>query len=240
MFDNINIVLVNTSHPGNIGSTARAMGVMGFNKLSLVQPKDFPSELATAMAVGCDKILDSARVYPDLSNALSESSLNIGFSARSRKESIPTLSVDECIDKILTNNEITYNIIFGNEKNGLSNEELLMCDYIVTLPTASFYSSLNLSAAVQIFTYELLKKSLDDPTSNSKSQKNINLAKTKDKELFYKKLIDILKETDFVTEKNSKSLTKKIHIMFNKALLEQHEISILRGILSSIERKINT
>ena len=108
MFDNINIVLVNTSHPGNIGSTARAMGVMGFNKLSLVQPKDFPSELATAMAVGCDKILDSARVYPDLSNALSESSLNIGFSARSRKESIPTLSVDECIDKILTNNEISF------------------------------------------------------------------------------------------------------------------------------------
>ena len=240
MFDNINIVLVNTSHPGNIGSSARAMGVMGFNKLSLVQPKEFPSEIATAMAVGCDKILDNAKVYPDLSNALSESSLNIGFSARSRKESIPVLSVDKCINKIVADNKVTYNIIFGNEKNGLSNEELLMCDYIVTLPTASFYSSLNLSAAVQIFTYELLKKSLNNSVSSFELQKNINLAKTKDKELFYKKLIDILKETDFVTEKNSKSLTKKIHIMFNKALLEQHEISILRGILSSIERKINT
>ena len=240
MFDNINIVLVNTSHPGNIGSSARAMGVMGFNKLSLVQPKEFPSEIATAMAVGCDKILDNAKVYPDLSNALSESSLNIGFSARSRKESIPVLSVDKCINKIVADNKVTYNIIFGNEKNGLSNEELLMCDYIVTLPTASFYSSLNLSAAVQIFTYELLKKSLNNSVSSFELQKNINLAKTKDKELFYKKLIDILKETDFVTEKNSKSLTKKIHIMFNKALLEEHEISILRGILTSIERKINT
>ena len=240
MFDNINIVLVNTSHPGNIGSSARAMGVMGFNKLSLVQPKEFPSEIATAMAVGCDKILDNAKVYPDLSNALGESSLNIGFSARSRKESIPVLSVDKCINKIVTDNKVTYNIIFGNEKNGLSNEELLMCDYIVTLPTASFYSSLNLSAAVQIFTYELLKKSLNNSVSSFKLQKNINLAKTKDKELFYKKLIDILKETDFVTEKNSKSLTKKIHIMFNKALLEEHEISILRGIIASIERKINT
>ena len=240
MFDNINIVLVNTSHPGNIGSSARAMGVMGIKKLSLVQPKDFPSETATAMAVGCNKILDSAKVYPDLSHALSESSLNIGFSARPRKESIPVLSIDECVNKIITNKQITYNIIFGNEKNGLSNEELLMCDYIVTLPTASFYSSLNLSAAVQIFTYELLKKSLDDSASTSKSQNNTNLAKTKDKELFYKKLIDVLKETDFVTEKNSKSLTKKIHIMFNKALLEEHEISILRGILTSIERKINT
>ena len=95
MFDNINIVLVNTSHPGNIGSSARAMGVMGFSKLSLVQPKDFPSEIATAMAVGCDEILENAIVYEDLSGALGESSLNIGFSARPRKESIPTLSVDE-------------------------------------------------------------------------------------------------------------------------------------------------
>ena len=240
MFDNINIVLVNTSHPGNIGSSARAMGVMGFNKLSLVHPKDFPSEIATAMAVGCDKILDSARVYLNLSDALSESALNIGFSARSRKESIPILSVDKCIDKIVANNKITYNIVFGNEKNGLSNQELLMCDYIVNLPTAPFYSSLNLSAAVQIFTYELLKRSLDNSGSDIKSQENLMLAKTKDKELFYKKLIDLLKETDFITEKNTKSLTKKIHIMFNKAMLEQHEISILRGMLASIERKINT
>jgi len=240
MFDNINIVLVNTSHPGNIGSSARAMGVMGFNKLSLVQPKDFPSEVATAMAVGCDDILNNARVYHSLSDALSESSLNIGFSARSRKESIPSLSVDGCIEKITTNSEVTYNIIFGNEKNGLTNEELLLCDYIVTLPTASFYSSLNLSAAVQIFTYELFKKSLNSSVSDSKSQKKINFAKTRDKEAFYKKLIDLLKDTDFITEKNYKSLTKKIHIMFNKAMLEDHEVNILRGILSSIERKINT
>ena len=240
MFDNINIVLVNTSHPGNIGSSARAMGVMGFNKLSLVQPKDFPSEVATAMAVGCDNILDHARVYKGLSDALSESSLNIGFSARPRKESIPSLSVDGCIEKITANSEVTYNIIFGNEKNGLTNEELLLCDYIVTLPTASFYSSLNLSAAVQIFTYELFKKSLNSSVSDSKSQKKINFAKTRDKEAFYKKLIDLLKDTDFMTEKNYKSLTKKIHIMFNKAMLEDHEVNILRGILSSIERKINT
>ena len=240
MFDNINIVLVNTSHPGNIGSSARAMGVMGFNKLSLVQPKDFPSEVATAMAVGCDNILNHARVYQDLSDALSESSLNIGFSARPRKESIPSLSVDECIEKINANSDVTYNIIFGNEKNGLTNEELLLCDYIVTLPTASFYSSLNLSAAVQIFTYELFKESLNNSVSDSKSQKKINFAKTKDKEAFYEKLIDLLKDTDFMTEKNYKSLTKKIHIMFNKAMLEDHEVNILRGILSSIERKINT
>ena len=240
MFDNINIVLVNTSHPGNIGSSARAMGVMGFNKLSLVQPKEFPSEIATAMAVGCDEILKNAIVYQDLSGALSESAFNIGFSARPRKESIPTLSVDECIKKVSTDSAVTFNIIFGNEKNGLSNEELLMCDYIVTLPTASFYSSLNLSAAVQIFTYELLKKSLDNSISNSISQTNISPAKTKDKEAFYKKLIALLVNTEFITEKNSKSLTKKIHIMFNKAMLEEHEISILRGILSSIENKINS
>ena len=161
MFDNINIVLVNTSHPGNIGSSARAMGVMGLSNLSLVNPKEYPSEVAEAMAVGCTTILNDARVFQNLPEALENKMINIAFSARPRREAIPSLDIDECINMITTNPTHTYNIIFGNEKSGLSNDELLLCDHLVTLPTSSFYSSLNLSAAVQIFSYELFRNSLN-------------------------------------------------------------------------------
>ncbi len=112
MFDNINIVLVNTSHPGNIGSSARAMGVMGLSNLSLVNPKDYPSEVAEAMAVGCSDILDNAKVYQRLTEALQDKMVNIAFSARPRKEAIPSIKIDECINMIHDNPEHTYNIIY--------------------------------------------------------------------------------------------------------------------------------
>jgi len=240
MFDNINIVLVNTSHPGNIGSSARAMGVMGLSNLSLVNPKDYPSEVAEAMAVGCSDILDNAKVYQRLTEALQDKMVNIAFSARSRKEAIPSIKIDECIDMIHDNPEHTYNVIFGNEKSGLSNDELLLCDKLVTLPTSEFYSSLNLSAAVQIFSYELLKKSLGHAINTDEKKDLIFLAKTKDREFFYQKLINLLESTGYIHEKSKQSLIKKIHIIFNKAKLETHELSILNGILASIEKKINT
>ena len=158
MFSNIHIVLVNTSHPGNIGSSARAMKVMGFSNLNLVNPKDFPSEQATALAVGCSDVLEGAKIFSSFKEALNKNMINIGFTSRHRKASIPNMEIEECVDYIYHNKNYTYNIIFGNEKSGLSNEELLMCDYIVTLPTHKEYKSINLSAAVQIFTYELFKK----------------------------------------------------------------------------------
>ncbi len=240
MFDNINIVLVNTSHPGNIGSSARAMGVMGLSNLSLVNPKEYPSEVAEAMAVGCTTILNDARVFQNLPEALENKMINIAFSARPRREAIPSLDIDECINMITTNPTHTYNIIFGNEKSGLSNDELLLCDHLVTLPTSRFYSSLNLSAAVQIFSYELFRNSLNIDNKEVATNTHIELASTKDREFFYLKLIAILEATGYIHEKSKQSLIKKIHIIFNKARLETHEVSILNGILASIEKKINT
>ena len=158
MFSNINIVLVNTSHPGNIGSAARAMKTMGFKNLSLVNPKDFPSVKADALAVGCVDLLKNAKVFDNITSAIEGSYINIGLSARSRRASIPALTIDECIDYIVKNNNLNINLIFGNESSGLSNEDLLVCDYILSLPTHDDYTSLNLSAAVQIITYALFKK----------------------------------------------------------------------------------
>ena len=133
MFSNVHIVLVNPSHPGNIGSTARAMKTMGFNNLSLVNPKEFPSTHADALAVGCVDILSKAKLFDDISSAVEGSNINIGLSARPRRALIPSLSIDECISYIIQNNKLTINLIFGNESSGLSNDDLLLCDHIVSV-----------------------------------------------------------------------------------------------------------
>ena len=236
MFSNIHIVLVNTSHPGNIGATARAMKTMGFKNMSLVSPKMFRSPEADALAVGCKDILKNAKCFDDISSAIESSNVNIGFSARPRRATIPVLSIDESINYIIENNNLTINLIFGNESSGLSNNELLLCDYIVSLPTHKDYSSLNLSAAVQILTYELHKKSIENKSVNKVQSK---LATSKERNFYINSLIELLKNTNFITHKNHISLTQKIHILFNKANLEKEEVNMLMGILSSINKKIN-
>ena len=236
MFSNIHIVLVNTSHPGNIGATARAMKTMGFKNMSLVNPKIFPSPEADALAVGCKDILKNAKCFDDISSAIESSNVNIGFSARSRRATIPILSINESINYIIKNNNLTINLIFGNESSGLSNNELLLCDYIVSLPTHNDYTSLNLSAAVQILTYELHKKSIENQSVNRVQSK---LATSKERNFYINSLIKLLKNTNFITHKNHKSLTQKIHILFNRANLEKEEVNMLMGIISSINKKLN-
>lgn len=236
MFSNIHIVLVNTSHPGNIGATARAMKTMGFKNMSLVNPKMFPSAEADALAVGCKDILRNAKCFDDISSAIESSNVNIGLSARPRRATIPVLSIDESINYIIENNNLTINLIFGNESSGLSNNELLLCDYIVSLPTHKDYTSLNLSAAVQILTYELHKISIENQSVNKVQSK---LATSKERNFYINSLIELLKNTNFITHKNHISLTQKIHILFNKANLEKEEVNMLMGILSSINKKIN-
>jgi len=236
MFSNIHIVLVNTSHPGNIGATARAMKTMGFKNMSLVNPKMFPSPEADALAVGCKDILKNAKCFDDISSAIESSNVNIGFSARSRRATIPILSINESINYIIKNNNLTINLIFGNESSGLSNNELLLCDYIVSLPTHNDYTSLNLSAAVQILTYELHKKSIENQSVNRVQSK---LATSKERNFYINSLIKLLKNTNFITHKNHKSLTQKIHILFNRANLEKEEVNMLMGIISSINKKLN-
>lgn len=235
MFSNVHIVLVNTSHPGNIGSTARAMKTMGFNNLSLVNPKEFPSKKANALSVGCSDILDEAKLFIDLPSAIEGSNINIGLSARSRRASIPSMSINECVAFIINNNNLDINLIFGNESSGLSNQELLVCDYIVSLPTHNDYTSLNLSAAVQILTYELYKNSNLAPDVNLKQSKP---ALSKERNYFIQSLISLLEYTNFITRKNHISLTKKIHILFNKSNLENEEVNMLMGIIKSIKNKL--
>ncbi|MCK5189233.1 MAG: RNA methyltransferase, partial [Methylococcales bacterium] len=156
MLANIRIVLVETSHPGNIGGVARAMKNMGFTNLYLVEPKIFPHADATARASGADDLLASARLCATLADAISDCQIVIGASARSRSISWPERTPRECAEKLLLDagkNEVA--IVFGRENSGLKNHELDLCRTLLKIPSNPDFSSLNLVCAVQMVCYEI-------------------------------------------------------------------------------------
>jgi len=235
MSSNINIVLVNTSHPGNIGSTARAMKTMGLNQLTLVSPKDFPSKIANAKAVGCTDILDNAKVTTLLSEAVCNSKLIVGFSARSRKSNIPSLSIDN-LNKHLSHYDDEVSIVFGNEQSGLSNEDLRLCNYIVAIPTDKAYSSLNLAFAVQIFSYEFFKFRKSE--SKTVTKIDTDIAKQSTKNHLIEVFLSIMTDLNIITDQNKRSLTQNIYIIFNKLNINDNEANLFLGVLNSVKKAL--
>jgi len=155
LLKNIRIVLVNTSHPGNIGAAARAMKNMGLSRLYLVQPKDFPSLEAISRSAGALDVLDEAVVVDDLSQAISDCVWVAGTSARLRTIEWPILEPRECVQVSLENiDQGDIAIVFGRENSGLTNDELAKCNVLLHIPTNPDYSSLNIAAAVQVVCYE--------------------------------------------------------------------------------------
>lgn len=242
MLDKIRIVLVNTSHPGNIGATARAMKTMGLSQLFLVSPKFFPHPKAIEMSSHADDILDQARVVSSLAEALDNCSLAIGTSARSRTIDLPLLDPRNSAKKLLTELDTTsmshVAIVFGREDSGLTNEELLHCHYHVNIPSNPEYSSLNLAAAVQILCYELRVFFLEH-FSATKKPSETNLVSSDPKatideiEQFYEHLETLLIQKEFL---KSSTLMPKIRRIFNRIQLEKTEINILRGIVTAAQK----
>ena len=152
MLDNIRVVLVNTSHPGNIGGAARAMKNMGLSRLVLVEPRDFPSPEAEARASGASDVLESAQVVATLEEALVGCTVVLGTSARDRSLPWPLVDPRECGEKVIAEagqgKEIA--LVFGREHAGLTNDELQRCHFHVHIPSSPDFSSLNLAAAVQV------------------------------------------------------------------------------------------
>ncbi|MBU0743798.1 MAG: RNA methyltransferase [Gammaproteobacteria bacterium] len=235
MNNNIRIVLVNTSHPGNIGAVARAMKTMQLENLYLVNPKEFPNVNATAMAAGADDILAKATVTKSLQEALHDTKIVFGTSTRFRVLQLPPLNPKEAA-KIITNEGKAHEvaIVFGRENNGLSNEELEMCNYQVYIPTDPIFSSLNLAAAVQLIAYEI--KMTEQPNTSFNSSP-IELASSDEIQYFYQHLQQTLLDVNFLYHKNQDLLMAKLKRMFNKTQLEKKEVSILRGILTAINTK---
>ncbi|MBB5017751.1 tRNA/rRNA methyltransferase [Chitinivorax tropicus] len=229
--DRIRIVLTNPSHPGNIGSAARAMKVMGITKLYLVNPKEFPNDHADALASGAVDVLRHATVCGSLSEALQGVGFAAALSARRRELTLPAENLREAATQAMhlaAHNEIAF--VFGNETFGLSNEEVMQCNLLIHVPTNPEYCSLNLAAAVQLVCYELrmaagLTRFDDWPTPPT-------LATQEQIEGMLQHLEATLIEIGYLNPANPKRLMPRLRRLYKRATLEVDEIDMLRGILT--------
>ncbi|MGR9052665.1 MAG: RNA methyltransferase [Gammaproteobacteria bacterium] len=232
MLSNIKIVLVETTHPGNIGAVARAMKNMGMNKLTLVAPKIFPCADATARASGADDILAAAEVCSTLGDAVADCSIVFGASARSRTISWPELTARESAQYIKANapNEKVA-IVFGRENSGLKNHELDLCRFLLKIPCNTAFSSLNLAAAVQVVCYELFVASGQNYEVTAGDKGEDVAATAAQLEMFYQHLAEALTDIGFMHPDKSKSIMRRLRRIYNRASLYSKEVDILRGIL---------
>lgn len=234
--NSIRVVLVETSHPGNIGASARAMKTMGLEKLYLVSPRTFPDSKAIEMAAGADDLLLEAVVVPTLKEALHGCQLILMTSARPRELDLPGLTPGTAAKRMgEMPDEAEIALVFGRERTGLTNDELLHGHYHVEIPTNPVYSSLNLGQAVQIMAYEVAKQILV-PTSDLMPRKQEVLATSEQVEQLYEHLEHVLREIDFLKPSNPKHVMHRLRRLFNRAKLEATEVNILRGMLKHILR----
>ncbi|HSG57992.1 MAG TPA: RNA methyltransferase [Woeseiaceae bacterium] len=232
----IRIVLVGTTHPGNIGACARAMKNMGITDLALVDPRHFPHEEATARASGGGDILDNARVVATLGEAIADCVYTAGASARSRAIDWPSLEPRECAARLLEEAARgPVAVVFGPEKSGLSNADLDLCDVLLTIPTNPGFSSLNLAMAVQVITYELRLAGAHVPAEAR--EPDVPPATSEEFEYFYAHLEQVLKDIRFLDPDNPRTLMRRLRRLFIRARLDKNEVNILRGILTAVDRK---
>ncbi len=235
----VRIVLVATSHPGNIGAAARAMKTMGLSRLYLVAPKSYPHQKALEMAAGADDILRESSVVTSLDEALEGCELVLATSARPRGLDLPGLTPRSCVRLLsqkVKGSEVA--IVFGREHAGLTNEELLRCNYHILIPSNPEYSSLNLAQAVQVIAYELrLKMSTLEVKAN---EVQAQLTTAEEMERFYTHLTEVMVAVDFLKPtKPTRRLLQRIRRLFNRTGLEKEELSILRGILTHVQKAVD-
>jgi tRNA (cytidine32/uridine32-2'-O)-methyltransferase len=235
VLDKISIILCKTSHPGNIGSVARAMKNMGLTNLRLVAPLQFPHPKALELASGADDLLNRAQVFDTLEEALADCQWLYGTSSRQRVHPWPQVTVKEAVPGIMEaiSNNQTIGILFGPERTGLSNEALQRCDFHLTIPSNPLYASLNLAQAVQILSYEIYQM-----TEEAHSMKPSDLSeKATASEIAG--LVEHCKKValslGFMDPTHPKKLMPRLQRLIAKSQLEKEEINILRGFLRLIE-----
>lgn len=233
--NDIRIVLVETSHPGNIGATARAMKCMGLEQLYLVRPpRGFPGADVTARAAGADDILMNAVVCDELDEAIHDCVLVAGTTARDRSIPWPVLSPEQCAHQAVTDAASgPVALLFGRERSGLKNEEIDRCHCVVHIPTNPAFSSLNIAAAVQIMAYELFLATMQ-PSQDS-TEPRIPLATAGQLEQLYDHLERCMMRVGFFDPDKPRRLQRRLRRLFNRAQLDQNELNILRGFLAAVE-----
>ena len=237
---NIKIVLVNTAHPGNIGGAARAMKNMGLSELCLVEPREYPAPRAVWRAAGAREVLTHATVVDSVDEAIADCSLVIGTSARERRIPWPLINPRECGVRVWAEaQKHKVALLFGREDRGLTNDELQKCHYHVHIPSNPEYSSLNLATAVQVLAYEIRMASLANENGDlpDLAEWDQPLVNAEDLENFHNHLAETMAELDFYDPENPKQLLTRMRRLFNRLRMDQMEVSILRGLLSAVQRK---
>jgi tRNA (cytidine32/uridine32-2'-O)-methyltransferase len=232
----IRFVLVRTSHPGNIGAAARAIRTMGFVRLVLVAPHKFPHADATAMAAGADDVLDGVVVVPTLADAIADCTLVLGCTARRRGVQLPEFTPRETAARAVEVPQGEVAIVFGNERTGLENEELMRCNAAVHIPSDPTYSSLNLAQAVQVLAYELRLKLLETAPEPDAQLKSDPPATAEQMEHFFGHLSQLLVDIDFHKGRSPVTIERRLRRLFSHANLDQREVRILRGIFDDAQR----
>lgn len=230
----IRIVLVGTTHPGNIGAVARAMKNMGLSDLVLVNPRHFPHDDATARASGAEDILAKTRVEPDLATAISDCVFVAGASARARAIGWPNLAPKACASRLVDESRKgSVAVVFGPEKSGLTNDDLDCCQVLLTIPANPEFSSLNIAMAVQVMTYELRLAATD--SSLPVAEAEAPPATSEEMEHFYRHLEEVMIRSGFLDPDNPRHLMRRLRRLFIKAEPDKNEINILRGLLTSVD-----
>ena len=233
MTQNVRIVMVHTTHPGNIGAAARAMKNMCLTELVLVAPREFPCAEATARASGADDVLASARVVDSLADAVSDCRIVIGASARLRSVAWPVVAPREAARLAASEAGAgAVSIVFGRESSGLSNDELDLCTHLVHIPTNPDYSSLNVAMAVQVLSYELMQAAGEPLPA---VEENDPVASNAEMEGFFRHLEQALDEIGFTDELRAHKLLRRLRRLFHRAAPDSEEVNILRGILSAAQ-----
>ncbi|ALM52846.1 RNA methyltransferase [Halomonas huangheensis] len=242
MLSNIRVVLVQTFHPGNIGSTARAMKTMGLSDLVLVNPRAFPDDEATRLAAGATDLIESARVVTALEDAVSDCVRVVGASARLR--SLPLPHYDEPDDMAAALVEDCFHdkvaLVFGRERYGLTNEEIACCSHQVSIPANPDYGILNLAQAVQVLAWEIRRTWRRHPQGAACVNRTAEeRSPTREQMIhFQEHLSRIMQRSGFITQPHART-EAQLQALFARAEPTRKELSLLRGLLASLEGHID-
>jgi TrmH family RNA methyltransferase len=249
VLDNVRVVLVNTSHPGNIGGAARAMKNMGLTRLVLVDPQRFPDPNAAARGAGADDVLEGALIVPTLEEAIADCVLVMGTSARDRRIPWPVVDPREAAEKVLDQiaelPDAQVALVFGREDSGLTSDELQRCQFHVHIPSNPEFSSLNLAAAVQVLAYELrmlVLKRQNQPTHMQKIEttatQNEIPTTAEEMEQYFGHLQQVLVEIGFLDPHKPRQLMPRLRRLYGRIRINRMEMNILRGILTETQKAI--
>jgi len=233
-FDNIRIVLVEPSHPGNIGGAARALKTMGLSQLAVVNPRRFPDPQAEWRAAGAQDVLEAVHTFDSVDAAIADCHWVVGTSTRQRRIPWPLKSAEDVATDILARPESArIAVLFGRETSGLSNEELQKCHCHLQIPANPDYPSLNLAMAVQVVCYELHKQAAALPVAAPWDRPQATMAQLQG---LLDHLQSTLEDSGFLDPANPGQTMTRLRRLFTRVALDDTEVQMLRGILNQLGR----